>query len=561
MAAAGSARGPVACPTLADALAALAGSTDIEADRRKSWVAAIVTTAKWIGRPPGQIPASLPKLQPLMIALTPVTTGRSAKTLANAKSLIKAALTHLGLHRRVRSDGSPLAPEWQALYHRLRDKRSRNGLSRFINYVNRLDVAPERVSQQLLDRFVAELEASGEVAQVARRHRDTAVLWNRAVSTIPGWPQTMLAEPTVDRTRKHLPWDTFTPEFQNDVDRYLRWASGVDFMDDDAPVKGCKKSTLRLRREQLRIAASSLVATGVPVSEITNLKDLVDPARVRALLTRMIEGNGGEIRAFIRGVAISLVALAKRCDVDPKALAEIKRLSSKLGTQPRGLTEKNRVLLNKFEDERVLQSLLGLPARLASEARRTQSPARRVQRMQIALFLELLLGIPLRLQNMSQLEIGKQLLRPGGPGKPMQLVFNSDEVKNDQSMIFDVPPTTQLLIDEYSKHYRPLLDTGISNHLFITQGGKPKSSDSLRHGVTMAVKRHVGVHMTPHQFRHLAAKLMLDANPGAYLLVQHLLGHKNFKTTVAFYAESQARNAGRVFDEVLAELRTSKKKT
>ena len=60
----------------------------------------------------------------------------------------------------------------------------------------------------------------------------------------------------------------------------------------------------------------------------------------------MIEGNGGEIRAFIRGVAISLVALAKRCDVDPRALAEIKRLSSKLGTQPRGLTEKNRALLN-----------------------------------------------------------------------------------------------------------------------------------------------------------------------------------------------------------------------
>ncbi len=260
-------------------------------------------------------------------------------------------------------------------------------------------------------------------------------------------------------------------------------------------------------------------------------------------------------------MANTLAALAKWCNVDPKDLAEIKRLRSRLGTQPSGLTEKNRALLNKFEDERILQALLGLPAKLAADARRTQSPARRVQRMQIALFLELLLGIPLRLQNLSQLEIGKQLLRPGGPGKPMRLVFNSDEVKNDQSMIFDIPATTQPLVDEYLKHFRPLLDAGISNHLFLTQGGTPKSSDSLRHGATMAVKRYVGVHMTPHQFRHLAAKLMLDANPGAYLLVQHLLGHKNFKTTVAFYAESQARNAGRVFDEVLAELRTSKKKT
>jgi len=282
--------------------------------------------------------------------------------------------------------------------------------------------------------------------------------------------------------------------------------------------------------------------------------------QARALLTRMVEANGGDKSAFIRGVATSLVALAKWCKVDPKALEEIKRLRSKLGAQPSGLTEKNRTLLRKFEDARVLQALLGLPVKLAAEARRSRrSPAHRVQRMQIALFLELLLSIPLRLQNLSQLEVGKQLLRPSGPTKPMQVVFNSDEIKNDQSMIFDVPMTTQALIDEYWKYFRPLLEPGINNRLFITGGGTNKSPDSLRHGVTMAVKRHVGIHMTPHQFRHLAAKLMLDANPGAYLLVQHLLGHKNFKTTVSFYAESQSRNAGRAFDEVLAELRGGKK--
>ena len=417
---------------------------------------------------------------------------------------------------------------------------------------------PSKSTKRPLDRFIADLDASGEVAHVALRHRDTAVLWNRAVSTIAGWPQNMLAEPAVVRIKRHLPWEALAPEFQRDVDRYLRWASGADFLDADAPAKSCKESTLKLRREQLRIAASSLVASGVPVSAITGLKDLVEPTSTRALLTKMIESNGGEIRAFTRGVAIALVALAKWCEVDPKALTEIKRLSSKLGTQPRGLTEKNRVVLRKFEDDRVLQDLLVLPTRLAAEARRSRSPARRVQRIQIALFLELLLTVPLRLQNLSQLEIGKQLVRPGGPGKPMQLVFNSNEVKNDQSMIFDVPATVQSLIDEYLQHFRPLR-ARIQQLPVHRLGRNAEEFGSLRHGVTMAVKRHVGLHMTPHQFRHLAAKLMLDANPGAYLLVQHLLGHKNFKTTVAFYAESQARNAGRVFDEVLAELRTSKK--
>jgi hypothetical protein len=37
------------------------------------------------------------------------------------------------------------------------------------------------------------------------------------------------------------------------------------------------------------------------------------------------------------------------------------------------------------------------------------------------------------------------------------------------------------------------------------------------------------VKLTPHQFRHLAAKIVLHANPGAYELVRQMLGHKNMK--------------------------------
>ena len=545
-------------PTLADALAMLAGRTSIDEGRRKTSAAAILTLARLLDRLPSALPALLPALGPLMATLTPATTGRSAKTLANTKSLVKSALTHLGLHRRVRADGAPLAPEWALLYRQLPDNHFRNGLSRFIHYVNHLELAPHQVSQALLNQFVADLEASGEVAHVARRHRDTTVLWNRAVRLLPGWPRTLLVEPTVDRSKKHLPWDAFSPEFQGDVERYLQWLGGADFLAEDAPTKSCKQSTVKARREQLRIAASNLVATGVPVNEITGLRCLVDSANTRTLLNHMVAANAGVKSSYIRGVATSMVALAKWCKVDLKALDEIKRLRSRLGAVPNGLTEKNRALMRTFEDERILHALLGLPAKLAAQARRSRlSPARRVQRMQIALFLVLLLYLPLRLQNLSQLEMGKQLLRPGGPTKPMRLVFNADEVKNDQAMTFDIPAAVQPLLDEYLQHFRPLLEPGNSGFLFITVRGARKSADSLRDGVTKAIKRHIGIHMTPHQFRHLAAKLMLDANPGAFLHLQHVLGHKNLKTTVAFYAESQSRNAGRVLDEVLTELRAS----
>ena len=51
--------------------------------------------------------------------------------------------------------------------------------------------------------------------------------------------------------------------------------------------------------------------------------------------------------------------------------------------------------------------------------------------------------------------------------------------------------------------------------------------------------------MTAHQFRHLAAKVILDADPAAYETVRQLLGHRNLTTTVNNYAGLNTRRAGR----------------
>jgi integrase len=52
------------------------------------------------------------------------------------------------------------------------------------------------------------------------------------------------------------------------------------------------------------------------------------------------------------------------------------------------------------------------------------------------------------------------------------------------------------------------------------------------------------VKQTPHQFRHLAAKMILDEHPGAHELVRQM-GHKNAKTATNFYAGIDTRRAGR----------------
>ena len=74
---------------------------------------------------------------------------------------------------------------------------------------------------------------------------------------------------------------------------------------------------------------------------------------------------------YIRGVAITLIAIASEwVKAPPDVIAILKGLRSKLGTPPSGLTEKNKTLLRRFEDPRLIAALVQLPDRLWHVARR-----------------------------------------------------------------------------------------------------------------------------------------------------------------------------------------------
>ena len=60
--------------------------------------------------------------------------------------------------------------------------------------------------------------------------------------------------------------------------------------------------------------------------------------------------------------------------------------------------------------------------------------------------------------------------------------------------------------------------------------------------------------MTPHQFRHLAAKLYLDQHPDGGESVRRLLGHKSLQTTMRYYRELESVLAGRRYAALLDEL-------
>ena len=72
--------------------------------------------------------------------------------------------------------------------------------------------------------------------------------------------------------------------------------------------------------------------------------------------------------------------------------------------------------------------------------------------------------------------------------------------------------------------------------------------------ITATIARHVGIHMTPHQFRHFGATSYLRAKPDDFETVKDLLGHSSSKTT-RIYAGTTSEHAMKAYHSVLLQKR------
>jgi integrase len=533
-------------PTLAGVLDALEVSPGLSPVRIRDLRSAISRLCALIGEEPGRVALDLGQLRTRLNAINPIAAGISPKSLANIRSDLIAAITASGLKpiRRVRQS---FTEPWQALRAKLTEERQRIGLSRLAHYGSAEGLEPGDVNDDVIADFMASIREGSLHRKPNELHRRTTVIWNEVAHARPDLRLCPITVPSFRPPPRRIDWVLLPECFRKDMEDCLAWCANTDPFAVDARSRPLAPATIKLRRDQLHAAVTALIESGVEPTAIQTLADLVLVANFKSIAQHRLKMIQGQDNSFNRGVATTLVQIAREwVKTDNATLSELKRLASKLPVPRADLAPKNKRFLRQFDDPLVLQRLRALPAKLWSQVRRDDLPNfRTLATAQAALALEILTYLPMRLQNLIRLTFDVHLFLHEGAGAVSTLDISAGEVKNKRPIEFDIPPHIARMLIEYRDQIAPKIIGHKPARLFVNPDGTPKTSQTLAWLIRRICRKHAGIEVSPHKFRHLAAKILLDDSPGAFELVRQLLGHENLKTTANFYAGIDTRRAAR----------------
>lgn len=554
-----SAHVPPPRPTLATVLAHIGASEVLTSRQRQDLSSALRTVARVLGRPPEEVSAHPGQLRDRLKGFVPATAGLSPRRWANAASLARQAFKHAGIAVVPGRSCLPFSPGWTALFRLVEEKYDRVALSRLARYCTSRDIEPAAVGNVVFAAFLEDLSTASMSESPRKVQRRAAVVWTKFARSIPSWPQQPITVPDYRRTYA-LPWSSFPLSLKADLDAYLDRLAGGDVLDamDRRPLR---PASLKSLKHELGIYVSALVHRGHDPQTLRTLRDVVTVPLVRDGLRFFLDRAQNRSTAQAFRIAFRVRGLAQHwVGVDAAHLAALRKLCKNLDPGQSSMTAKNRSRLRQFDDEANIRKLVNLPAELAAQVARCKEPtAAEALLLQTALAVEVLLMVPMRRKNLAHLDLERHFSRTRGG--VAHLVIPAHEVKNSTEIAAVLPPPTVRLLDLYVQRYRPLLLAEPSPWLFPGLADRPKSLERLGLQISGTIKRQTGLLVNTHLFRHIAAKLFLDANPGAYGVVRLLHGHKSVDTTTNFYCGAESNAAFQQYDlQVIAPRRAPSNK-
>jgi integrase len=371
-----------------------------------------------------------------------------------------------------------------------------------------------------------------------------------------GWPQVEVPRES-KRETFILQWPDFPFSFKEEADRFIERQSGRD-LSDEGPARPLRQSSCETRLYQLRLCASALVHQGMSADTITSISVLTTFENYQKILRFFYDRHNQKTSPQITHLAAFLKALAQHwVKVEEEELKRIKALSKRLIVPRQGMTQKNRERLRPLNDETMAQSFSDIAFRIRRELEKEGgSPAHKAIQAQIAVAILILQLAPIRLKNLTQIDINKNLL---ARGNKVYLVIEPKDVKNDVLIDFELPEILIEMIAWYLKEYRHVLIKKPTEALFPGANGGPKAQGTLGQQISNRVFRYTGMPFNPHLFRHAGGLMFLNIHPGQYETLRLVLGHKSIETTTSYYAGAETRSASAHFAETIVRRFEEKK--
>ncbi len=498
--------------------------------------------------------------------MNPKTLNVRPARVANVRSLIAKALDLAGVRPSNRPVAEVLTPAWRNLFAKLTigdDRYLRSSLAPFARFCATSGIEPDAVSDQASGRYLEHLEHTALVKQPRDKAlRTVCRAWNMARGKVDEWPATVLTVPMYAVTFS-LQLAAFPAAFRADLEACLARLScddPVDLLDDTAPPRALRPNSIKTKRYQLRVFASALVHTGVPIESIIALEILTRPDNfkrgLRFLLDRPRKDldntrSAGFIAHTVRTVAKYWVRVSEA------DLASIAAITARLSRHEPGMTDKNRARLAQFQDPDVLQRFLDLPSIEIDRLRRKGIAARSVAvRYSNLIAWEILLHAPMRIANLASLTVGVSIRLPlrGQRGEAL-ITLARRTVKNRRQQQYILPEDVTARVAYYVEKVTLWLVDGTTDALFPNSDGRPKRSDTLSKQISAIIRDAAGLEFNPHLFRHLAAKICLDERPGSYDATRRLLGHNSAQTTYESYQGLETDSASRMHSDLIRSKR------
>ena len=385
---------------------------------RRHWLCSLRQIGKALDRPLELVPARWTAVRIPVGRLHHHPLGITAKTLANHRANVKAALRWFTGETGGPARGAPVSADWVRLRDSVENRGARARLYGLMRFCSAKQIAPSGISDAVLESYLAYRIATSSLSGGVGAHRMIARTWNTCATSLPGWPALRLTEPALQSREAGPSWDAFPIRVRNEIDAYLDTLTRIRRTASGKRRQPSKSSTIRdgggnwspsrgrpfilasrsanwdrSAPSSVRIAWSgSWTLTGVPKNS---------PRRKLSIWPGSFTPSRGKRDASVRRPCSSstIFALGLR--------STVARASP---------TSTLRSFGRSFSGS-VWPEVVNLPYRLMAEARGLREDARVKAALmaQKAVGIALLTFAPIRCGNLASIKLEQNLIRPGGP--------------------------------------------------------------------------------------------------------------------------------------------------